>query len=725
MSARSAISILQSAFLFDVIEDDFTLRTIKRGKSVSAQISADDIGANTDISLEHIRKLETELPQKVTVLYANKDIDYQIGSQTILRTAGFSDNNITFELPIVMDDTSASKVCEINMFGAWTEKSSYIFSLPSDFIYLNVGDVLELQYNNLYINIRIVKIVLTSDNIVQCETVKESNYTSNSIGQDSSLGFTSSTLGVQSLTELAILNCPTLDNQLLDTYGVYISACGYSDTWAGCEIFKSKDLGQTYESIGSILEPVYNGKTVSVLGSGPTTIWDLTNSVEISIASGSLEQSTMENILEGKQYAIIGNEIIQFVDVEVDVIRGTFILSKLLRGRRGTEWAIGTHAKNEIFSLLSYDMTYDFSTLNVERYYKGVTLTKYLDEAEEITKTYTGVNLIPLTPANVHIVTTDFSDTITWKRRDRYVSGYFRSLPLSENTEAFVLKIYNYLDELVRTYELTNEYIVEYTAADKLADGIILGESIKYEIYQVGTNSDGYITEELIVYDETYINWLLNNATYFFRFDEPIDSTIAYDSITGTRTLLTTIDTDFEQVSSLPNSSNTSIKTNNSNMSGYLPIDANTFVYTCCINIDLSRTENICTILNIGYQLGIALDVVNLKIKRTDINTLWIGNSAWGNNVGAEYDITNYIDGWIYLTIISKGTYIKVYINGIFSNSTGGTSNTMHYATIGGTPVGGTKSYDVAVDEYILFDKTELDDIQILNLYEMSQKETQ
>jgi hypothetical protein len=57
-------------------------------------------------------------------------------------------------------------------------------------------------------------------------------------------------------------------------------------------------------------------------------------------------------VLNGANLAVLGSEVIQFKSATL-VATNTYALTGLLRGRRGTEWAIGTHAAGDRFVLAS------------------------------------------------------------------------------------------------------------------------------------------------------------------------------------------------------------------------------------------------------------------------------------------------------------------------------------------------------------------------------------
>jgi hypothetical protein len=95
------------------------------------------------------------------------------------------------------------------------------------------------------------------------------------------------------------------------------------------------------------------GSAVTVLGSGQSAVFDMRNSVEVKLDDPDmwLESRDGDSLAAGANAAVLGNEIVQFGDA-IPLGDGRFRLSRLLRGRRGTEWAMEEHAEGEPFVLL-------------------------------------------------------------------------------------------------------------------------------------------------------------------------------------------------------------------------------------------------------------------------------------------------------------------------------------------------------------------------------------
>ena len=444
--------------------------------------------------------------------YSNASLDYQTSTQSITRIDGNSNNNVKIELPIVLTDDEAKQLIEKLVYVTWMGRSTLFIKITLDNT-ISISDVINVTSDGIEYTARITAITFTSDYIMEVSLMAEDSnlYESVAIGQDSSNGFKDGYPKPQGPTKLECFNSPTLSNSAINSLGIYYSSGGYTDAWKGCNILKSKDNGQTYENINASLIQGVIGRSVDVLQDSSATVWDLTNSVTISIPSGNLTSISKESVLNGKNYVILGSEVFQFADV-INNGDETFTLYNLLRGRRGTEWATKNHSADEVFVLLNpAEIQFSFSTLNTERLYNAITLGQGISTGSDFPITCDGTNLKPFSVINtthsVYDLNHDF--IIKWARRDRYISGYFRSLPMSEAQAKYRVKIYDSDQALIRDQYITYNTYFEYTAGLRILDGLFGDErdTFTYEINQVSDAvGDGYSMtgEKLSEYKPSY-----------------------------------------------------------------------------------------------------------------------------------------------------------------------------------------------------------------------------
>lgn len=153
-------------------------------------------------------------------------------------------------------------------------------------------------------------------------------------------------------TVVAAFDLPDLGASRRDAVTLHVAACQPVAGWRPVPIeVAALDEVQT---ASSALEEAVIGTAASILGAGPATLFDRINSVEVELADDEhwLESRDEDALVNGANLAVLGSELIQFGSA-VALGSRRYRLGRLLRGRRGTEWAMGSHAPGEPFVLLS------------------------------------------------------------------------------------------------------------------------------------------------------------------------------------------------------------------------------------------------------------------------------------------------------------------------------------------------------------------------------------
>ena len=288
-------------------------------------------------------------------------------------------------------------------------------------------------------------------------------------------------------TEAEYLDIPMLtdaDNNV----GMYVAARGddTEDPWPGFTLLGS-DNDVDFSSMAALSSPSRMGVCNTTLGAplSDNSVFDETNVLRVNVGPGVvLTSSTHDAVLGSKEAnpAVVGSELIQFVTATL-VSDGIYDLSSLLRGRNGTEWAMGTHVASERFVMLERGRltraAISNSQLAVPRYYKAVTFGR--DESTVASEgfTITGVSRKPYAPVYLR-ATRDASGNavFTWEHRSRFSTRMYGdagvNVPLGENTEQYEIEIYSSsaFTTVVRTATVTGAPTFSYTAAMKTADGL-------------------------------------------------------------------------------------------------------------------------------------------------------------------------------------------------------------------------------------------------------------
>lgn len=501
MTGRGAIEPLQKAFFFDGSEVNNKLTYVNRGGAVVATIPEVDLGAGPygqDVDLyTHNRQQDSELPSEVVVDYIDLNRSYEEGSQRARRINSPQENVIKISLPIVMTANYGKEIANVLLYNAHTERDKFSISVTNEYIDLNPTDVISFTVDGETRKARITKI--NYGDTIQLELLAEDStvYSAESVAGESE---NSTQLpGLDGPTKLYLLDIPMLRNQDNDS-GMYAAGSGYFSGWTGATIFKSLDSGTSYSPVNAILAASTMGQSTTILPSASHTTFDRASTVTVNLTSGTLSSSTEGLVIQGANFAILGSEIIQFVNA-TDNGDNTYTLDTLLRGRRGTDWAVGTHVFNEQFSLLRENILERVGAIvNTERYYKAASFGTYLEEAAPQVKTNAGISQKPFSVKYIS-GTRDGSNnlTITWTRRSRYIGSPLWNPPVFESSQLYSIEILSSPSgSVIATYSSTSPSYL-YTAASQSGNGLTPGNPVHVKIYQVSSVvGNGYGTEATV-----------------------------------------------------------------------------------------------------------------------------------------------------------------------------------------------------------------------------------
>jgi hypothetical protein len=466
-----------------------------------------------------VRKNELEFPSEVSVSYSNVDNDYQIGTEYARRLTATHENKVAISLPIALTSSEAAKIADIALNSAWySGRYSYSFSTTYVHLKLSPGDLITIPLNTGRTElVKITSIEYVPTGLINYEAVPEIPSLYNSLVSGNNTTYTPTTLTIAGPSILSMLDCCILrdeDNSL----GWYYGIGGYSTGWAGATLFKSLDGGATYLTSGYVpsLLATHTGSTSNALPSGSTTCWDNINTLTVSMNTGSLSSATDLAVLGGANSILVGApgrwELVQFRTATPGASAGSYTLSGLLRGRKGTEWAVGTHQATDTVVLLGAtinNLIVPSAELNSSIAYKCVPVGESLEGSATVNKTYVGERLRPLTPINIsayRTATTGAYDIIIkWVRRDRINAGWndYSDIPQSEVVDKWRIEFFktNAFDTIANNR--TDFYNTNSTTLDALVSGspnfTIVGDgSYKYNYTSASQLIDG--SQKITIY---------------------------------------------------------------------------------------------------------------------------------------------------------------------------------------------------------------------------------
>jgi len=499
-SPRQIIDTLAAAYLFECVESGAIVRMVPRGGAPVATIAYDDLGATEGESIDpfpRTRGNELELPAQVNVKFANVDDDYQDGNESSTRLATGSDIVSTVEVPIGLTPTEAKRLAEISVTDGLASIIRFgPVGLTRKFASIEPTDVLLItgKTGSTY-RVRVLKRT-DSGGIANIEGVLDDATAINSNAITSGGYNSSSIVRAMGATDLELLDIPILRDSD-DAPGIYAAAKPIEDPWSGYSLLVSPD-STTFSKIYDSTARAVIGTCTSTLGNftGGNSV-DESNSLNVDIGDGELSSVTLSSLINGSENAaLIGSEIIQFATATL-TSPGLYTLTRLLRGRRGTEWAIDEHVANERFVLLTASslrrVTDQLSDIDVPRYWKGVTFGASATNTPFQGFTDTGVGLMPFAPVDLSIARdSGIGDaTIEWDRRSRLSSRFMAEgidPPLGESSEAYAVEIWNSTYTTLKRTISASSSSASYSAADQTTDFGSTQSTIYVRIYQISAS---------------------------------------------------------------------------------------------------------------------------------------------------------------------------------------------------------------------------------------------
>lgn len=244
-------------------------------------------------------------------------------------------------------------------------------------------------------------------------------------------------------TSLLVADLPMPDDTPLAAPLVVAAAAGPQAGWRGAELFVEDAVTAALTSIGGTALPAIMGTTVSALsGAASAALFDLASTLDVQLLNAAMQLTNADDaaLLRGANQALVGKEVIQF-GLASQTGPTSWRLSRLLRGRRGTEWAMAGHSAGEQFLLLD-----QASLLPVPASY-AVTGSSLLMDAISIGDTtpaqasaYVGGQaILPLSPVHARAVASSGGWQISWVRRSRLGWQWIdrADAPLGEEQEAY------------------------------------------------------------------------------------------------------------------------------------------------------------------------------------------------------------------------------------------------------------------------------------------------
>jgi len=497
---KGALAPLMQAYFFDLPETDNKIKAVLRGASASTNIPEADLGMlGQDAKLVPSEAQEADLPKTLEVNYIDPALDYQSGKQKRQRHGRVKKTRqkLTLELPVTLHADEAAQLAAKALQVIWDEKDGYEMKLwRAVYLAMDPSDVIQFTYNGDGYAARLLKTTSGVDLTMEVTVVSEDARSYNStIAGATSDGFVSQTVEPLPPTLLFVLDLPLLqdtDAPAPGLIGYYFAMAAVGLGWTGGVLYRSIDADH-WDPVGfADDQPAIGSISATLPAPRAVWTWDETSSITVYLMEGTLSSTTDLNVLNGANAALIGDEVVQYVNATL-IAPNTYTLSRFLRGRRGTEYAVGTHLPGETFISLGgggiHRNNISTANLGIPQFFKAVTVGSAVTNANETLIQEQGNDLKPYSVVEI-AGTRDMSGnlTVTWERRTRIGGAWLDgtgTVPLSEDAESYVMEVRNIYGAFGRRFISIPTTSQVYTAADQTTDFGSPQAQIDVVIYQV------------------------------------------------------------------------------------------------------------------------------------------------------------------------------------------------------------------------------------------------
>lgn len=390
--------------------------------------------------------------------------------------------------------------------------------------------IISYQYEKLWlVRARRATPAVGHDFSVTCEVVR--TLTDNPlppVPRDLPTGFGSAIASSSSLYRTDVLDIPSLWPGMLRTpwFGI-VAAPEPGATWRGAIVYQSPNGTDRWVPIGQIQAATTMGSVVtfdlpdSLTGLNPSVV-DWTNELTIDLPNGeTLDNATTEQIANGVNWCLVGNEIMAFHEAVQDDATN-WKLRGIVRCMRHTILDADTHADGERFILLTglglhgliHEPASGFASTNATYFLRVVPGGSSIDNVPTISAYVRGRSVIPAPPqvTSSMIVQRGTDLYLTWARRAIDQTTVFGPSPLQAGeieryrvvafdiaTAATLLGSMSLEDAIAATAKQVwhvgdgdqgTAYVyreIRYKQADFTAHGFVVGVTpIGFVVYQVG-----------------------------------------------------------------------------------------------------------------------------------------------------------------------------------------------------------------------------------------------
>lgn len=520
-SARDVLQTLQKVYPFDGQENSYRLTFNWIERRPRALIRRHDFGAfesgqDQPPSEEITRQSELEMPVEVNLTYQEPARNFSQNTVKSRRMTTEGNQVEDIDIAICLAREEAKARCEAAMSNLFMSRRSRKVILPRKYIVIEPGDpiLVEDEFNQgKYFGLLTTEVNVGANGLLEFTFVDHhpksfvTALTENDVLTDDD---DDTTLSRGSRTTAYMLDFPLMTDDEPDDTGFYASLHGSTNGWTGGVLLLDMSSGGTVPVFDVVENPdtagsnwytvmesdqgAPHGFVMNSIGAAECACWDYQTKIRVMLLNRDdtlSSVSQVELIRNPFNLIVCGDEIIQFANA-VDKGNGYWELNTLLRGLRGTDWAVGQHVPGERFLRLTQGATqrisHDLSFLNVEGTFRAVSAGYGIDSARDFTFKNTGNSYRCYTPSITEAKKIGNDFRLQWEPRPRQNGQWLNGLApeLDQPYEKYEIDVLDEDGNVVRTEALDSLRQWVYDSTMQTTDFGSLQTSVQLNLYQMG-----------------------------------------------------------------------------------------------------------------------------------------------------------------------------------------------------------------------------------------------
>ena len=457
--------------------------SIAGGDAIAAATLARRVNGDMVAPVSSAKQAAALTPQTLSIRYYEAERDYQAGLQRAARP-GAGRQHVQIDLPAVVSASKAKGLAARKAAALWRGRStlelicgwSELHRRPGTIVSLagmaGLWSIESLQWEKMAVRLSLRQAAARPSVSLEASS-------GSAVREEDQL---------HGPTTLLLADLPHLGDGVAATPLVVAAAAGASAGWRRASLFVEE--GDETVAIGESGAPAVMGTSLSAPAMASATLFDDISVLDVELLDPAmvLAGASDDALLRGTNFCLLGQELLQFGHAVQTSLRH-YRLTHLLRGRRGTEWAIGGHGSGEHFLLIDAETLTKVPDNHVRAGSELKLLAQGLGDAEpvEAALMVRGTALKPPSPVHLSVFQESGGGRIIrWTRRSRagWIWTDHVDAPLGEEFERYRLRVLAGGTVLRETETAVPEF--PYSAAMAGQDVAAGGSLLTIEVCQIG-----------------------------------------------------------------------------------------------------------------------------------------------------------------------------------------------------------------------------------------------